>query len=165
MGALANIKASQNVDLSGYPNSNTLSASVAAEVTYEPEGQVALGVQRYVDRSSGIAAGYPSYTISVRRPQNGSRNSRIVEKVTLPVLNITSPSTGSGIQPLPSVAYNLVMNREFVVPEAASDAEKAKLLSLCASLFSRSVFASDGSPVDSTSAPIFDAVLKGIGPY
>jgi hypothetical protein len=39
--------------------------------------------------------------------------------VALPVLEVTSPSTGTGIQPAPTVAYILRFNGEFILPERA----------------------------------------------
>lgn len=143
----------------------SLSATVANDKTFEPDGQLALGVFRYADRSGGIPVMYPSFTISVKRPVNGNRTFRIAEKVTLPVPNITSPATGSGIQPLPSVAYNLICNIEWVIPEAASEAEAEQLLSLVQSLHSKQVAASDASPIVDTGTPVFDAVVKKVGPF
>jgi hypothetical protein len=163
MAALANIKASTIIEPLAFLATN--SATVADDKLFEPEGQIAPGVQRYVDRSSGIAVGYPSYTISVRRPVKGSRNYRVTEKLTYPVLNVTSPSTGSGIQPLPTVGYNLICNREWVLPEASTLAERKILLSLMQSLSVYGISASDSVPANPTGSVLHEAVHNLVGPY
>ncbi len=82
------------------------------------------GVAVWTDRASGVAVGFPVVTLKLRAPVKGSRVYKLTSKVKLPVLNVTSPSTGSGIQPLPSVAYNIEANIEFVMPEASLLADR-----------------------------------------
>lgn len=77
------------------------------------------GVAVWTDRVSGIAVGFPVLSFKLRAPVKGSRVYRLTAKVKYPVLNVTSPSTGTGIQPLPSVAYNIEANIDFVIPEAS----------------------------------------------
>lgn len=82
------------------------------------------GVAVWTDRSTGVAVGFPILTMKMRAPFKGSRNYKLTAKVKLPVLNVTSPSTGTGIQPLPSVAYNIEGNIEFLLPEASLLADR-----------------------------------------
>lgn len=82
------------------------------------------GVAIWTDRSTGVAVGFPEVTLKIASPTKSSRNYKISGKVTLPVLNVTSPSTGSGIQPLPSVAYNLVAEVKLTLPEASLLADR-----------------------------------------
>jgi hypothetical protein len=82
------------------------------------------GVALWTDRSTGVAVGFPVISLKLRAPSKGSRNFKLTSKVKLPVLNVTSPSTGSGIQPLPSVAYNIEANIEFLLPEASLLADR-----------------------------------------
>lgn len=80
----------------------------------------AQGVANWADRSGGISVGFPTLSFKLREPTKGSRTYRLTAKVKLPVLDVTSPSTGTGIQPAPSVAYNLETHIEMVMPERAT---------------------------------------------
>jgi len=74
----------------------------------------------------------------------GSRNYRIVAKVTVPTLEQTSPSTSTGIQPAPSVAYNLIGNVEFVIPERSTLAQRKDLLAYVKNLMANAVVTAAG---------------------
>jgi hypothetical protein len=82
------------------------------------------GVAVWTDRATGVAVGFPVINMKLRAPSKGSRSYKLTAKVKLPVLNVTSPSTGTGIQPLPSVAYNIEANIEFLMPEASLLADR-----------------------------------------
>jgi hypothetical protein len=84
-------------------------------------------VAKLADRSGGIALGYPVITQSVRSPGNGLRTYKVVQRVLYPILEVTSPSTSSGIQPAPTLAYNLMCNIEWVLPERSTLAERKNL--------------------------------------
>lgn len=163
MSALASIKAASGFNSVRIVTS--LSAVAASDKLYAPDGLVAPGVQRYVDRSGADSVGWPSYTLGVRRPVNGSRVFRVTEKITLPVLNISSPSTGSGVQPLPSKAFELVCNREYVIPEGTTLAQRVVFAALCASFMATDVDASDGSPTETSGIPLYAAVMNLDSPY
>lgn len=74
-------------------------------------------IAKYQDKSGGIPVGYPTITLQVREPNKQSKAYRVVSKVVLPVLEQTSPSTATGIQPAPTVAYNLIASVDMVLPE------------------------------------------------
>lgn len=83
-------------------------------------------VAQWADRSTGIAIGFPVVTFSMRAPTNakGARNYRMVAKVVVPVLEQTSPSTATGIQPAPTKAFDLIANVEMVLPERSTAAQR-----------------------------------------
>lgn len=136
----------------------TTSATVGVDSTLNPEGINPLGVASWVDRSGGIAIGYPRLTMSVRPPQKASRIFKVQAKLVLPTLEQTSPSTATGIQPAPTKAYDCTCVMEFFLPERSTLAERQKLFSQVASLFARTINASDGAPTDSTGVPLENAV-------
>lgn len=83
----------------------------------------------FEDKSSGIAIGFPLITVRFRRPVgpgNGSvsdaknRVYRVQLNFSWPVLEVTSASTGTGIQPAPTVAYVLRSNQEWILPERST---------------------------------------------
>jgi len=86
------------------------------------------GVAKWEDRSGGIPIGYPTATFSLRRPAKGSQNYKIVAKVQLPVMEVTAPSTATGIQPAPTKAYDLFATVEFTVPARATAQNRSDLL-------------------------------------
>jgi hypothetical protein len=77
-------------------------------------------VAKLSDRSGGIALGYPAITQSMRSPGNGLRTYKVTQRVLYPILEVTSPSTATGIQPAPTLAYNLMCNVEWVLPERST---------------------------------------------
>jgi hypothetical protein len=54
--------------------------------TFSPDGIDGAGVAAWVDRSGGIALGFPKITLSMRSPSKTNRNYRMVAKVVVPVL-------------------------------------------------------------------------------
>lgn len=165
MGQVANILASKIAVGAAGVQCYTNSATISTDTTMSPDGSLAPGVLRWVDRSGGIPVGYPSYTFSMKRPKGGSSKFRIMEKVTVPVLNVTSPQTGSGIQPMPSAAFNLVKTTEWSIDQSATLQQREAFFSLCASLGADVVVASDGSPLTPTASVIRLAVVSGEPPF
>lgn len=144
---------------------STTSATVGVDKTFDPEGFILPGVARWVDRSGGIAIGYPSVSLSLRPPSKVSRVFKVTVKVALPTLDITSPSTMTGIQPQPSKAYECLCVMEFMLPERSTLTERNNLLSYVHSLFATTIQASDASPTDSTVSPLIPAVANFDPPY
>jgi hypothetical protein len=161
MSAIAAIKTSSI--LGG--TESTTSATVGVDKTFDPEGFRLPGVARWVDRSGGISIGYPAFTLSVRPPTKTSRIYRVTAKLSLPTLEVTSPSTATGIQPQPTLAYTCQANVEFMLPERSSLAERTALLSHLRSLFATTIQASDAAPSDSTGTPLSGAVLNYDAPF
>lgn len=156
MSAIAAVKVSGILDHS--LARLTTSATVGVDSTLSPDGINPQGVSAWVDRSGGYWIGYPRLTLSVRPPTKASRIFRVTAKLVLPTLEQTSPSTATGIQPAPTKAYDCTCVLEFFLPERSTLAERQKLFSQVASLFARTVNASDGSPTDATGSPLESAV-------
>jgi hypothetical protein len=136
----------------------TTSATVGVDSTMNPEGISSQGIASWVDRSGGIAIGYPRLTMSVRPPTKASRVYKVTVKLVLPTLEQTSASTMTGIQPAPTKAYDCACIMEFFLPERSTLLERQTLFSRVASLFARTVNASDGAPTDATGTPVENAV-------
>lgn len=160
MPAIASIKTSSLVS----PTESTTSATVSVDKTFDPEGFVAPGVARWVDRSGGVPAGYPALTLSVRPPNKASRVFRVTAKLALPTLE-TVGNAYNGITPGPQKAYDVVFIGEFLLPERSTLAERQALFSHVRSLFATTIQANDASPSDSTGSPLLAAVTNFDGPY
>lgn len=99
--------------------------------TFAPSRIDMAGVSRWEDRSGGIALGFPVLTFSMRAPSpstKGARAYRMTAKVVTPVLEQTSASTSTGIQPAPTKAYDLIAEISFVIPERSTLAQRTDLL-------------------------------------
>lgn len=156
MSALAAVKLSSILDLSLARLST--SATVGVDTTLSPEGFIQPGVARWVDRSGGIPVAYPALTLSVRPPTKTSRAYKVTAKFSQPTLETISGSTPTGFTPAPMKAYECLVVMEFVIPERSTLAERQALFSRVASLFDRTINASDGTPSDLTACPLEAAV-------
>lgn len=96
--------------------------------TFAPVTIDAQGVAKWADRSGGISVGFPTLSYSLKNPTGNSKSYKLTAKVMLPVLEQTSPSTATGIQPAPTVAYNLLANIEMVLPERSTAQDRKNLL-------------------------------------
>lgn len=96
--------------------------------TFNPVNIDSAGIAKWADRSGGIALGYPVVTFSLRSPTKTSRNFKLTAKVVTPILEVTSPSTSTGIQPAPTKAYDLLATIDMVLPERSSVAQRKDLL-------------------------------------
>jgi len=84
------------------------------------------GIAWWADRSGGIPLGYPLISALIKQPSGNNlvslsnRVYRELVKIKVPVLEVTSPSTGSGINPAPTLSYSVDANLEMVFPERSS---------------------------------------------
>lgn len=143
----------------------TSSATVSVDKTFDPEGIDPKGVARWVDRSGGIAVGYPYISLSVRKPTQTSRMYKVMLKVAIPTLEVTAPTTVTGIQPQPTKAYDTSFVGEFMLPERGTSAERLALFNHVHSVFCSTINASDDAPTDSTGSPLLAAVQNFDPPY
>lgn len=110
--------------------------ATAVNHTFAPVNIDAAGVAKWADRVGGIALGYPIATLMLRQPSKASRNYKVTIKVVTPVLELTAPSTATGIQPAPTKAYDLIGTTEFILPERSSLAERKNLSAFLKNLLS-----------------------------
>lgn len=97
--------------------------------TFSPSGRDQNMVFTWHDRSGGIAIGYPRISVQSKFPANAGAGassdakSRVIRqsiKVVLPILEVTAPTTGTGIQPAPTKSYDVSCNMEFILPERST---------------------------------------------
>jgi hypothetical protein len=124
-------------------------AATPVNHTFNPIGKDANGIAKWQDQTGGIAVGFSSITFSLKEPAKGAQNYRVVAKVVLPVLEQTSPSTSTGIQPAPTKAYDLIANVEFVLPQRSTLQNRKDILAMVKDLL--------------TETPIADAVQNFTG--
>lgn len=84
----------------------------------------------YHNRASGIVVGFDQVSLQTRQADKTTKATKVTLKLVTPVLEQTSPSTSSGIQPAPTVAYNLIANVELVLPDRCSQQNRKDLLAM-----------------------------------
>jgi hypothetical protein len=116
-----------------------------ANKTFSPVNIDSTGVAKWADRSGGIAFGFNTVSMRLRTPVTNGRVSsadrvyRLNLKVNTPVLEVTSASTGTGIQPAPTKAYEPFANIELVLPERSTLQQRKDLLAYVKNLLSNAV--------------------------
>ena len=98
--------------------------------TFSPVNIDSGGIAKWADRSIGIALGYNTFSLLLRQPSKTARNHKVTMKLELPVLEVTSASTASGIQPAPTKAFGLFANVELILPDRATAEQCNHLLTL-----------------------------------
>jgi hypothetical protein len=98
------------------------------------------GVAMYADRSTGIQVGFATIQTQMRDPVGKSRLNKVMMKIDVPVLEQTSPSTTTGIQPAPTKAYSLAVDLVAMLPERSTLAERKDLLAFLRNFVAGSVF-------------------------
>lgn len=111
MGAIANIVLA---DGQATPVNHTFEA-----VRVDSEG-----VARYADKVSGIPVGFSLISQSLKEPTKASPNYKAVFKFAVPTLEVTSPSTATGIQPAPTVAYTHYVTISATLPGRGTTANR-----------------------------------------
>lgn len=84
----------------------------------------------YHNRASGIVVGFDALTIQTRASTKITKATKVTIKLVLPILEQTSPSTSTGIQPAPTLAYNLLANLELVLPDRCTTQNRKDLLAM-----------------------------------
>lgn len=116
--------------------------------TFNPSNPDQNGTNYWYDRSAGIAIGFPEISQFLRVPAAGATAStagrvyRAKSKVVFPVLEVTSASTGTGIQPAPTKAYELVFNGEFILPERSTLQNRKDILALAKNMLAHATITS-----------------------
>jgi hypothetical protein len=116
----------------------TDAAGTPVNHTYSPK-KIEDGIAVWKNTAGGIAVGFPTATLSLREPNKGSRAWKLQAKLVYPVLEVTSPSTSTGIQPAPTKAYDLMCVVEMVLPERASLQERKDILAMARDFFGDAV--------------------------
>lgn len=93
---------------------------------------------QYNDMSAGTFEGFNILTIQIRPSATSNQGHRVSLKLKAPVLAVTAPSSGSGIQPNPTKAYESVFMCEFMLPKAASLENRKDIMAFAKNLLALS---------------------------
>lgn len=100
------------------------------------------------DRTQGIAAGQPTLSVSQRPSSKQAPTYKMLWRLDVPTLEQSSPSTGSGYQPAPKVAYTNTFEMTFVMHERATLQERKDLLAMARDLIDEAIIAAEVQDLD-----------------
>jgi len=98
--------------------------------TFAPLGVSSDLVATYENRSTGIQVGYDTLSLGFRRANGKSHNNKLTLKLSLPILEVTSPATSTGIQPQPTRAYSCDVFVDFVCSDRSTTQDRKNLVTL-----------------------------------
>lgn len=108
------------------------------------------GLVTYHDKVSGVSLGYPVLTIGNRLPNQANRNYKATAKIRTPILEAVS-TAANGFTPGPTLAYELMLKIDCVIPSRATLAEREDIYAYGKNLLADAVMA---SLVENTELPL-----------
>lgn len=87
------------------------------------------------NRALGVAVGFPRISQMMRFPgtaKGSSKSTKVTVKIAVPVMEVVSNSTMSGIAPAPTVAYTCLATLDVTLPERSSEAVRRDLMAYLA---------------------------------
>lgn len=106
------------------------------------------GALTFVDRTQAVSIGQNRLTLEQRVPTRQLRSHKVAWKLETPILEQTSPSTATGIQPAPTVAYSLIGKVEFVFPDRCTLQERKDILAQVRDLVDEAIVTSQVHDLD-----------------
>lgn len=117
---------------------------------FNPAIKSADGVYVYHNRAGGIVVGYDALSVKTQQPSKTSKATVVSLKLVTPILEQTSPSTSTGIQPAPMLAYNLIGKMEFVLPDRSTQQDRKNLLTMMRDLIDEALITESVESLDPT---------------
>jgi len=108
-------------------------------------------VLAYQDRTvTSVALGQNKLTLLQKVPTKQSRNYKFSWKLQCPTLEQTSPSTSTGIQPAPTLAYNNLATIELIFNERSTLQERKDILSMIRDLVDEAIVTNQAQDLEIT---------------
>lgn len=126
----------------------TDAAGTPVNHVYKPAQTLPNGVITWRDGTQAIYAGQNRLSVAQRMADARSKSTKVEWKLETPVLEVTSPSTSSGIQPAPTVAYTLLADLSIVLPDRATLQERKDLLAQMRDLIDEAIVTSQVQDLD-----------------
>jgi hypothetical protein len=111
--------------------------------TQSPDGTIL-----WRDRTQAVFAGQNRLTVGQRVANKQSKATKVTWKLETPILEQTSPSTSTGIQPAPTVAYTPIGVIEMVLPDRSTQQERKDLLAQMRDLIDEAIVTSQVHDLD-----------------
>lgn len=101
-------------------------ATPVAHVFVPHEGQVSNSPSLSLNKAAGIYVGFEKLTTLVRRSES-NKTTRVSIQLNCPTLAVTAPTTGTGIQPQPTVGYTVIGKIDCVFPDTCTMQDRKDL--------------------------------------
>lgn len=100
----------------------------------EPDGSILLE-----NRAGGIPLGFERLNLHARRrgASQGGLDSKYVLTMALPSLEVTSPSTSTGIQPVPTLAFTDLVECKFMSSARSNSVNRKNLVVMLRALLAK----------------------------
>jgi len=106
---------------------------------FNPAQSLPNGVIVWRDSNQTNYAGQAILSVAQRAANKQAKSTKVEWKLEYPVLEVTSPSTATGIQPAPTVAYKLIADLSFVLPERSSQQDRKNVLAMMRDLIDEAI--------------------------
>ena len=110
---------------------------------FTPSQTLPNGVIVWRDSNETNYAGQSILSVAQRAASKQAKSTKVEWKLEMPILEVTSSSTSTGIQPAPTVAYKLLADLSFVLPERCSLQERKNILAMMRDLIDESIVAAE----------------------
>lgn len=122
----------------------TLTDGAATPVNrvFNPSKRIDDKTYLWLNRASGVAIGFDRLSVMQRPGENGKGAAKVSIRLVTPILEQTSPSTSTGIQPAPTVAYEPLANVDFVLPDRSTKQNRKDLLAMIRDCLNEAVITS-----------------------
>lgn len=120
------------------PINLTDAAAVPVVHVFDP-AETKDGVLIFVDRLNPVFIGQNRLSTVQRLATRQTKASKMSWKLETPILEQTSPSTSTGIQPAPTVAYTPLFQMDFVLPDRCTLQERKNLLAMARDLIDEAI--------------------------
>lgn len=97
------------------------------------------GILAWIDRTQAILKGQNRLSLEQRESTRSTNARKVHWKLETPVLEQTSASTSTGIQPAPTLAYTLLGSIELVMPDRSTLQERKDLLAMLRDLLNEAI--------------------------
>jgi hypothetical protein len=126
----------------------TDAATTPVNRVYYPTKSPSPDVLGWQDRTQSVYAGQNRLTVTQRVATRQTKAHKVSWKLETPILEQTSASTATGIQPAPTVAYTPVGSIELVLPDRMTLQERKDLLSQMRDLIDEAIVTSQVHDLD-----------------
>lgn len=120
----------------------TDAAGTPVNHVFKPTGSQGSETIIWRDSTQTVFAGQFVLTCGQRLADKKTKTTKVTWKLETPILEQTSPSTSTGIQPAPTVAYTPLVKIEFVLPDRMSLQERKDLQAMVRDLTDEAILTS-----------------------
>jgi hypothetical protein len=125
----------------------TVNGATTATVSFDVSGTISAKLpsgrfqyfSKWEERSTGILKAFRQLWQDFRSPGPSAETTQVTYTIAIPTMEQTAPSTATGIQPAPTVAYTHLARIEFILPARGTASERFEVLEHAKDLLTEAV--------------------------